>query len=1341
MLIKEFILKNTTRANRPLISGKIRDLSSLVLPKNVILHISPKGPGTPSLKTNHILLVNTSVPLLAYFEQEGETTYGSSRRVPFKANAFIRSFRIENTGVRVVNDYRKATLREEVILGVDYTIISRNVAYGSSVVSKVWAWQNTAATIIRNLNTARDNYNIVHLSMPKYIPERILLKRNLNDIVRKDISDLADSSVMWVLEIYRFLAGEESLINGIESDDVLFAFSQGTKVMFISTGALREFVEKDSQADKHFYELIQRLQEGVLIEHEDTNVVDEEDEEDDTEESEDDLSDAAKIEKVKVERKEKKIEEEEEVETKDAPTVMAPRVKSKINEMIKVGKMNTGQARRIESIARATKDIKNPFKEGKSIGEIDVTKNITETVSGKIPTAVNSKSVPAGASDSITTNLIRQYVAENYTDDIIGMFTGLESGGIFVKDIKTTRVTDAVNDKHVMGITLVPVNGKEVTFSVDMPVIYEDGSFLLKGVRNTMDSQRTDVPVRKVNENKASITSYAGKMFVTRSDLSKYSYESWLINKITKVINDPDDERVSDVTYGSTAPVNVNLPLAYSTLMRTFVKLTVQGKHKFVFEYSNISKNFGSEELAYAEKNGLTPCGTSGKETLYMDSSNSIFIGDKYLGLIEDVIGDFGKKPSQIAQVGIRGRQVPVCIVLGYLYGLDKLLEVTGVKHSIVPRRELREPLDNEILISFSDDLLYIEPKDFSETILWNGLAVNNKFSKLSEIADYDKKNIWKVLAGENYQCTPTHFLEWELMDDLFYDPISKEYLRDEMKLPTDIKLILLHAVDLLKDNATPRESDPMYLRQRGLERIPGMLYLSMYNRIREQRRSPSPGNTPVSIPQWEIIDRLGKDATVQLAKRLNPIDQLKETEAVSLAGEGGRTARTLVKRHRSFDTGDLGLVSEGTPDSAKVGIRAFVPPNVKIKSIRGTYGKFDPLTDNATSLLSTSSNALADADKDDGKRSSLAGAQASHVVPVVGGVLPPYYSSYSSVIASRVSDFFVFVAKKDGVVTKVGKEFIQVTYDDGVEAGYKLGIKYGKSADTVVPHKTITDVSEGHKFKSGDLLAWNDYFFVRDFYAANNLVMKNSVQATVAFMEGNGVLEDGSLIAANSPILKGLVAPTSKEKGIKVSFKQEIFSMTEIGTKVVYDTPLLTISDTLTGAGVSDETLKALQYRGNVSPSAHKEGVVGNIDVYYMGNIDDMSDSLKELVTKYEKIRLKRYKDTRSIGPGKTGKVIESTFIGGERMEPNNVIIVFNIDSELDFVPGDKMVLCNQLKTIPGGIMPGITQSKSGIPIDLVFGWRSVLARIVASVFVQGTKNRVVRHRFNQLADEYLAD
>lgn len=329
-------------------------------------------------------------------------------------------------------------------------------------------------------------------------------------------------------------------------------------------------------------------------------------------------------------------------------------------------------------------------------------------------------------------------------------------------------------------------------------------------------------------------------------------------------------------------------------------------------------------------------------------------------------------------------------------------------------------------------------------------------------------------------------------------------------------------------------------------------------------------------------------------------------------------------------------------------------------------------------------------------------------------------------VIAHRTGDLFAFSARQDGVVVSVDETGMVIEYADGTRQGIELGRRYGAAEGATIPHEVITDLKPGEKFKAGDILSHNKGFFARDPLQPSQVIWKAGVIVKVVLLESTDTLEDSSAISQRVSNL--LTTKVTKVKDIVVGFDQHIHRLVKAGQSVESEDILCIIEDSVSAnAGLFDEeSLDTLKLLGAQAPQAKAKGVVERIEVYYHGDKEDMSDSLRTVANASD-----RQLAARNKSQGKrifSGQVDEGFRVDGDPLPFDTLCIRVYITGDNAAGVGDKGVFCNQMKTVFGSVMPKPWHTESGVEIDAVFGAKSVFDRIVTSPFLIGTTTTLLK-------------
>jgi hypothetical protein len=186
------------------------------------------------------------------------------------------------------------------------------------------------------------------------------------------------------------------------------------------------------------------------------------------------------------------------------------------------------------------------------------------------------------------------------------------------------------------------------------------------------------------------------------------------------------------------------------------------------------------------------------------------------------------------------------------------------------------------------------------------------------------------------------------------------------MKEPTTFNGLLVRACEMLLDDKHPEELDTKFMRIKGYERVPGAVYRQLVGAIRQHNAQLGKASKQIVLNPYAVWKYVTEDPTkVQICEQ-NPIQALKESEAVTFSGAGGRSSRSMVKHTRAYHRNSMGTISESTVDASDVGINIFTSANPQFSSLRGISREFDFEKQGATSLLSTSAMLAPGSDRDD---------------------------------------------------------------------------------------------------------------------------------------------------------------------------------------------------------------------------------------------------------------------------------------------------------------------------------------------------------------------------------------
>lgn len=926
------------------------------------------------------------------------------------------------------------------------------------------------------------------------------------------------------------------------------------------------------------------------------------------------------------------------------------------------------------------------------------------------------------------------YIENIMQKDVAAMVLKIQDAGYCVTDYEVEHVEQITGDFDMFTCRVTPVEGSPSTLRWKLPSIRNDGVYISNNVPYRMRKQVGDLPIRKIKPNMVSLTSYYGKVMVSRSEKKVNDYGDWIRRNIMAAGLDSDNTTVTNLQPAQVFDPQYLAPRMYTIVaqgFRSFAVTPLQWPEKVKFhtiqlnfDHTKREALFGKDVLARVEVQGAIMLGTTNTNDpviMTKDGGISVVTPVKMINLpgLDELCGfDVMKAPDEFVEVKVLGQTIPLGVVLAYEMGLGPLITMLGVMPRRVPAGKRVNLEKSEYALQFADETLVFKKSDKLAALILSGFGEYWKACKQYSVYEFDKRGVYlNVLEASGIGAR--YLREIDLMYQMWVDPITRELLL-EFHEPTDFQAILLRAADLLLSDQHPREKDTTYQRFKGYERMAGAVYAELIRSIRTHNGKPGKSKQPLDLNPFEVWKSISEDPSKQQVKDINPVENLKQQEAVTYSGTGGRNSRSMTKNTRGFDPNDMGVISESTVDSSDVGVNTYTSANPQFISVRGVTKRYEIGKTGATSLLSTSALLSVASDKDDPKRVNFIAIQQGHGVACHSYHANAVRTGYEQVIAHRTSDLFATTAKKPGKVIALTEYGLTVEYDDGKKQGIELGRRFGSAEGATIPHEVRAAVKLGQRLKVGDLIAYNEGFFEPDFLDPSQVVWKPGVTVKVALMESPLTLEDSSAISKKTAEL--LRSKTTKIREIIVDFKQTVHELVKVGAAVTSEDILCVIEDETTARNevFNKESLDTLRILTAQTPQAKATGIVERIEVYYHGEKEDMSDSLRALASASDREFAARH---RSVGRTvMTGQVDESYRSDGDSLLLDTMAIKVYITSDVSAGVGDKGVFANQMKTVFGHVLESEVTTESGLEVGAIFGAKSIQARIVHSPDQIGT-------------------
>jgi hypothetical protein len=1040
------------------------------------------------------------------------------------------------------------------------------------------------------------------------------------------------------------------------------------------------------------------------------------------------------------------------------PTLDSPEdgVKQIVENLSSKGLMSAAEQRRYLAQAVRYKEIAAPLDHpGQTLDEF---RHVDpQIIQMKVKPSIPDISTVADKSmlQSSLMSFDSQYTKHVMQRDVAGMVLNLQKAGLCVTDYEVDFEETLLGSAYNYTVRVNPVEGAPSTLRFKLPHVEEDGTYMANGVKYVMRKQRGDVPIRKTSDDTVSLTSYYGKLMVTRSSKKVNDLGYWLRSKMTLKALDKEDYSLYDVRQNNVFNFLFKAPKLYSDIAKGFSTFSVTSqvpingvekvKFHFIFDAAKRETFFDKDVLLQVEMKGGVICGSDEHHTKYivMDHENNLHLvgtnSEEPLPSFFELLGlDMLKAPVDYTEMKVMGLKLPLAIILGYYLGLEKLLGALRAHNRIVPVGRRMQLGPTEYVLRFEDMSLILDRRDRFATMILAGFNGVEKQLRHYSLYDFSRKGVYlnliEAMGGNSKQIR-----EMDLMQQLFIDPITKELLI-EMHEPLNFVMLLLRANELLLDNTHPSELDPAYMRIKGYERFAGAAYGQLVRSIRAHSGKPGRAKQAIELHPYEVWSDISEDPSKNQAVETNPIQELKEREAVTYAGHGGRNSRTMVKHTRAYHENDMGTISEATVDSGDVGINIFTSADPQFQSLRGISKRWKGQQESGiASVVSTSFLNGVGIDRDDAKRANFVQIQNGHMLACDGYHVSPVRTGYEQIIAHRTGDLYATTAKQSGTILSINEHGMVVQYDDGSKKAIELGLRYGSAAGLTVPHTVVAGhgLKAGDTFSSGDILAYNTGYFDYDPLNPKQVAFKGSVMARVALMECPLTLEDSCMISQG--LAEKLKTGIAQPRTIVLDFKQAISHLVEPGITVSSDDILCVIEDAVSAnqslfSQTSLDTLRALQAQ---TPVAKYAGTIERIEVFYHGELEDMSESLRALAKWSDSQLAKRAK---SLGKSvRTGQVDEGFRTDGNPLLLDTMAIRIYILNDAPMGVGDKTVFGNQMKSVVGRVSQEDIRTESGLKLDAIFGAKSVDARIVGSFDIIGTTAPLLRVATERAVAAYL--
>ena len=1371
---------------RERISYSDKDFSSI---ENTIYHYLPEDQTDEGPNASDFILQNIEGNIfIEHITNHNTDLQGNTRNARFRENTFIRDYHKQNRSIRRNRNTETVLRSKRNLLIYNYAPLQHVLHYRPTYMTSYHKWHNLFDTFINNLLLSlkqNDKTHLVKIQLPDHIPSLTSLNKAARKINQETVKNFKEFKSFTLLDIWKLLGDDPdtSLLSKIPEEywaRVIIVFHDD-RWSSMSLGMLRGISEETEQegnerdaktARKYILRLLidlQNVSTDGITEEEELEIEEEKESDNSVDKSTDDsdkvvISDIDDEEKPVKPRKVKVIEKTEEeldaeldaIEKKKEQQLEMDDIKSVediihkkakepeknfkeiADDLADKGRLSAPEYRRALKLIEKQNSLVVPMNGQKLVDFVNITEEdikIPETTIPQEMDGVFTQGLLNNRSDLVKKNYIKDIMPR----DTVRHVTNLQNSGVALTNVEHKKVQDAIGGYEVYSFKLSPITGVPSTVSMKLPIIEEDGTFMVNGNKYYLRWQRGDLPIRKTKPHEVALTSYYGKVFITRSDKVTDNYSQWLIKQITSQSTNTEQNVIKDIKLSNVFVFDVDVPRIYSILSQGFKSFTVDGL-SLHFDYKRRDQFFTPEEIKKYEKYGKYLIGKGKGGIVVVDKLNNFYLNkdgkETFLGSIEELTkGILGTPPIDVAEINVLGKGIPVGFVLGYLEGFKTLIKILNVDPRIVPSGESLKLESDEFAVRFADESYIFSRDDQYASLFFSGF---NRYKRLIQhytSREFNKKDVYKTVL-ENSGLSSRYLREVELMYELFIDPITLDILKQRGE-PEEFEGLLYHSVELLMTDWHPHETDLNYQRLKGHERLTGIFYNELVKSVRQYKNNPIKSKAKIELnPEKVYMDICAEGS---MSKQNNPIHNVREKDDVTFTGFGGRSADSMTVKSRSYYKNDLGTISEHAPDSGKVGVSSYLSYNPTFNSLRGTTDRVDPDKVNAAELFSVGAVTKASGDRDDPKRLNFSSIQDGSTISSIGYKTSPIRTGAEKTLAHRNDSMFASTALDDGTVKEITDKYLTVKYKNGEEKTYELGIKYGVDADATIPHNLVANVKKGQKVKRGDVIAYNDDFYVVEPLDPTQVVHKAGILSTVALWETSGTFEDSCEISHS--LAEKLQSKTAKKRQILVDFSQGIKDIVKIGDKVDLETALCILEESVTAGTntLDDASIELLKSLSKNAPKAKFSGIVDKIEVFYNGEVSDMSEDLQK-ITKASDRRIKAVENVKG-SQVTNGRVGNNMRVDNQPLGKNKAVINIYILGEEPMGVADKIAVAHQLKSIVRHVHQTPLHTVDGENIDIMFGARSLDNRIVNSAMIFGTTTSILEAGTKKALKAYFGE
>lgn len=929
--------------------------------------------------------------------------------------------------------------------------------------------------------------------------------------------------------------------------------------------------------------------------------------------------------------------------------------------------------------------------------------------------------------------------AYDVNEDIVAILHSFKdkSEPVVVRNIDVQNTSTSEDYIETYSVDCEDAHGQRFKLVFDIPKLKDDVFMFLRGNEKTISGQLVLLPISKTDHDTVQIVSNYKKIFIRRYGANGKSFI--ITDRLIKTLNKNEIKGIK-ITPGENSRIcsKYDLPIDYIDLASIYSRIETKN-YIIYFNLDEITSKYEVDKKV----NGIPIAYNKDSKSLVYFKYDYENVSSMVYSLLAVEVPEFKElyeqsKPSKkyvYSKASILSSQIPIIVMAAYSEGLLSVMKKADIKFDIVEKKPRDLNYDYKDVIKFNDAFIIYDVTQ-SSSLLMNGL-------KECDTENYSIKDI-------NSKSMYLDFLDLFggrlLSDGLdnFYDcmidsPITTSVL-ERYKLPTDYIELLLYANELLADNKYIKHTSMYSNRYRSNELIAGYTYQAIAESYGRYKTSLKRNRTaPMTIKRTEIIDKLLLDPTCSDASKLNDISEAENANAVSFKGLAGMNSdRSYSLDKRTFDDSMINILGLSTGFAANVGINRQTTIDMNIEGKRG-YLKINPnnTDDMGVTKTLTVTEALTPfgTTSDDPFRSLMTFIQTSkHSMRTQKGMPMLISNGADQALPFMTSNTFSYNAKENGKVAELTDEYMIIQYDSG-KAEYinlKNEVLKNSNGGFFISVKLDTDLKIGSKVKANQVVAYDKLSYSDAVGHTGNLAYCQGPLVKIAILNTDEGYEDSAKIS--EWLSEAMMTEMVVKKDKVLPKNTNIYNMAKVGQPVQEGDPLLIFQNPFDDEDanillknlVGDE--EDISDLGRIPIKSKITGVVEDIKMYRTCEKEELSDSLRKEINRYEKPigDLKKIISKYNIDYANripADYKLETT--GKLKKAEDSVLIEFYLKYQDKMSIGDKLVYYSALKGVVKSIFPkGLepyTDLRPEESIDSLLAVGSVNGRMVTSILKVG--------------------